>query len=229
VPGPETRSGNGKDPRPYRGSRHGCPARSSLPLDAKADRVNDLAEQLQRDLGRVGIARPQLFERSKVRQPLRAHDLRATLVTISLATGKSDRWIMDRTGHRSIDMLNRYRRKGRTWNLGALGPMCYLIPELREVTQQRNRIPPQNPQKAPRRWRNWQTRWIQVPVPQGVRVQLPSCALLRSYGSTLVLHVIPCSRIFPQARGVGRRARARRARGRGFLAVALDAITPRCP
>jgi hypothetical protein len=71
----------------------------------------------------VGITRPQLFERSKVRQPIRAHDLRATFVAISLATDKTETWISD-------NMINAYRLKARTWNQGGLGPLYELIPEL---------------------------------------------------------------------------------------------------
>jgi integrase len=94
--------------------------------------VEHLAEQLRRDLWRVGVRRPQLHESTKGRQRLRAHDLRATFVTIALATGKTETWISDRTGHRSHAMIETYRRRSRTWNLGELGPMCELIPELQK-------------------------------------------------------------------------------------------------
>ena len=63
----------------------------------------------------------------------RAHDLRASFVTVSLATGKTERWISDRTGHQSHEMINTYARKARTWNLGDFGPMCDLIPELAAI------------------------------------------------------------------------------------------------
>lgn len=98
--------------------------------DGVSPNFEHLAEQLRTDLWRVGVRRHQLHERSKVRQPLRAHDLRATFVTISLATGKTETWVSDRTGHRSHTMITRYRRKARTWNLGELGPLCDIIPEL---------------------------------------------------------------------------------------------------
>jgi len=89
-----------------------------------------LADQLRADLARVGVTRPQLFERSAARQPIRAHDLRATFITISLATGKTETFVMDRTGHTTSLMVNRYRRKARSWNLGELGPLDLCIPEL---------------------------------------------------------------------------------------------------
>jgi len=82
-----------------------------------------LADELRRDLHDAGVTRPALFERSKVRRPLRVHDLRATFVTVSLANGKTETWVADRTGHRSSVMINRYRRAARTWTELALGPL----------------------------------------------------------------------------------------------------------
>jgi len=69
-----------------------------------------------------------------VRLPIRLHDLRATFVTVSLATGKSERWVKDRTGHRSSQMVDRYARAARTVaEVGCSGftPMDLAIPELR--------------------------------------------------------------------------------------------------
>jgi integrase len=93
--------------------------------------IGHLASDLRKDLARVGVTRSKLFEHKPgVRMKLRAHDLRATFVTIGLATGKTETWISDRTGHKGHTMINRYRRKARTWNLGKLGPLHDLIPEL---------------------------------------------------------------------------------------------------
>jgi integrase len=61
----------------------------------------------------AGVERPSLFEKSATRLPLRAHDLRATFVTLSLASGKTEAWVSDRTGHKSSTMINRYRRRAR--------------------------------------------------------------------------------------------------------------------
>ena len=92
-----------------------------------------LADELRADLKAAGVTRPALFERSDTRRPLRVHDLRATFVTVSLANGKTETWVADRTGHRSSAMINRYRRAARTWAELALGPLTALdeaIPEL---------------------------------------------------------------------------------------------------
>jgi integrase len=95
--------------------------------------VDHLADQVRNDLRRVGVTRLQLFESSDTRQRFRAHDLRATFVTIALATGKTETWVSDRTGHDGHSMIAKYRRKARTWNLGELGLLHELIPELRHA------------------------------------------------------------------------------------------------
>ena len=54
------------------------------------------------------------------------HDLRGTFVTLSLANGKSESWISDRTRHRSSQMIARYKRTDRTFgelDLGQLDPL----------------------------------------------------------------------------------------------------------
>ena len=112
--------------------------------------VDHLSDQLKMDLKRTGVVRSQLFERSEVRIPLRAHDLRATFVTVSLAIGMNETWISDRTGHRSSGQIQAYRRKARTWSgmkLGALDPMALAIPELTAQTSEHPRgIAPELPQ-----------------------------------------------------------------------------------
>jgi hypothetical protein len=54
-------------------------------------------------------------------------------VTIALATGQTETWVADRTGHKSSTMINRYRRAARMaaeLNLGSLQPLDEAIPEL---------------------------------------------------------------------------------------------------
>jgi hypothetical protein len=96
--------------------------------------VEHLADFVREDLKRVGVTRPQLFaNKPGIRQPFRAHDLRATFVTIHLALGKTETWISDRTGHHSHEMIDRYRRKARTWNLGPLRPFDQALPEMQNL------------------------------------------------------------------------------------------------
>ena len=64
----------------------------------------------------------------------RVHDLRGTFVTQSLANGRTETWVMDRTGHTTSAMIGRYRRAARSASelgLGPLAPLVHAIPELR--------------------------------------------------------------------------------------------------
>ncbi len=67
------------------------------------------------------------------RQPIRLHDLRATFVTVSLASGRTEQWVTDRMGQKSSAMVALYARRARPWselNLGTLGPLDELPPEV---------------------------------------------------------------------------------------------------
>ncbi len=78
------------------------------------------------------ITRRELFVSNDARMSIRLHDTRATFITLALANGKSESWVQDRTGHRSSDMINRYRRVARTaaeLGLGDLLPMNEAIRE----------------------------------------------------------------------------------------------------
>ncbi len=84
----------------------------------------------------AGVKRPELFKKTKESYPVRVHDTRALFVTVSLANGKPESWVRDRTSHRTITMLDRYRRQARLFeelNLGDLKPLDEAIPELRET------------------------------------------------------------------------------------------------
>jgi len=128
-------------------------ADSGVPLS-----MDHLADHLREDLKAVGVKREQLFERSANRQPIRVHDLRATFITIALAGGKGETWIADRTGHKSSAQIAAYRRRARTWTgmrLSVLENLSSSVPELAS-------LPRHCPGDTLRRWRNWQTHWIQV-------------------------------------------------------------------
>jgi integrase len=98
----------------------------------------NLAKDFRAHLALAGVTRPELFEDSAARRPIRAHDLRSSFVTVKLGTGKTEAWISDRTGHRSSAMIARYRRAAGHFaelNLGDLAPLDEAIPELRERPQ----------------------------------------------------------------------------------------------
>jgi integrase len=97
-----------------------------------------LAETFRTHLERAGVKaeRPELFVRNASRQPIRVHDLRGTFVTLSLANGRPESWVMARTGHRSSAMMNRYRRIATSFtelNLGELAPLDVALPELAQL------------------------------------------------------------------------------------------------
>ena len=79
----------------------------------------------------------------------------ATFVTVSLANGKTEQWVMDRTGHKSSQMVSLYARQARTWsepNLGALAPMHKLLPEMKDAGDTTSTSPtPSKPRQTGRR------------------------------------------------------------------------------
>lgn len=92
-----------------------------------------LAEQYRGHLQLAGVDRAELFETTATRRQIRLHDTRATFITIALANGRSETWVADRTGHKSSNQINGYRRAARTaaeLGLGELVPLDVAIPEL---------------------------------------------------------------------------------------------------
>lgn len=95
--------------------------------------VEHLADDLRTALEAIGIDRPELFESSKHRRNIVAHDLRGVFVTLAMAQGKNEAWIQTRTGHTTSQMLARYRRRAAELGEGdraRLVPMHDGIPEL---------------------------------------------------------------------------------------------------
>lgn len=85
----------------------------ALVFEPPADPMG-LAEVLRGRLREAGVTRAELHTATAERLALRAHDLRGSFVTIALANGRSESWVSDRTGHRSSQMLARYKRAART-------------------------------------------------------------------------------------------------------------------
>ncbi len=71
------------------------------------------AERFRAHIVAAEITRKELFERSGSRRPIRLHETRGSFISVALATGKTETWVMDRTGHRSSQMVNHYRRAAR--------------------------------------------------------------------------------------------------------------------
>ncbi|MEI9949459.1 MAG: tyrosine-type recombinase/integrase [Pseudomonadota bacterium] len=76
--------------------------------------VDKLAKRLRGHLLAAGVDRNELHNTGINRRQLRAHDLRGTFVTLSLANGHTETWVSDRTGHKSSLMIQRYRRAARS-------------------------------------------------------------------------------------------------------------------
>jgi len=119
---------------------------------------SQLANALRSDLQEAKVKRRELFEDTDSRQPIRVHDLRATFVTLSLAAGKSEAWITDRTGHKSSTMIYRYKRQARRateLKLGELARLDEAIPEFKPKPKEPpepGQTPGQNgPVRAPSR------------------------------------------------------------------------------
>lgn len=122
--------------------QHRSKAKPSAPMfvdpEGQPLRIDSLARLLRRHTGQAEItkARPELLERGSNRSRLVVHHLRGTFVTLALAKGATETWVQDRTGHKSSDMIARYRRTARTaeeLQLGDLAPLDQAIPELAEA------------------------------------------------------------------------------------------------
>jgi integrase len=100
-----------------------------------------LAELLRKHLTMIGLdkERPELFTSNAERRRLRVHDLRGTFVTVSLSNGRSESWIADRTGHRSSNMIARYKRTARTFSELQCGDFTSLDNAIPEVSEMANR------------------------------------------------------------------------------------------
>jgi integrase len=93
----------------------------------------DLARLLREGLALADVKRPELIVPKAGRMLLRVHDLRGSFVTLALASGQTEAWVTDRTGHKSSAMIYLYKRASRTaaeLRLGWLAPLDEAIPEL---------------------------------------------------------------------------------------------------
>lgn len=83
------------------------------PIVSFGDDTRRAAEFFRVDLSDCGIDRRELHETTAAGRRIRAHDLRGTFVSLALAQGRSDQWIMDRTGHSQSQQLRQYDRDSR--------------------------------------------------------------------------------------------------------------------
>jgi len=114
----------------------------------------EAAELLRADLLTAGVTRAELHDtKSPLRRQVRLHDLRASMVTIGLANGRSEEWIRRRTGHTS-SALERYRRVASTlqeMTPGDWTPLDQAIPELAAVAAAGGGFSGSDPQRTDER------------------------------------------------------------------------------
>lgn len=116
----------------------GAPLAVTAPLfvddaDKRIDASGHLAQRFRLHLVAAGVDRAELHRTTEKRQQIRAHDLRATFVTLALANGQTESQVADKTGHRSSTMIQLYRRAARQvarLGVGELAPLHLAIPEL---------------------------------------------------------------------------------------------------
>jgi integrase len=85
---------------------------------------------LNLDLKTAGITRQGLVTALAGERKLCTHDVRASFVTLARAAGMSDRWIMDRSGHESAAVFEKYDRgvrHAREIHLGWWAPMAIAL------------------------------------------------------------------------------------------------------
>ncbi len=103
------------------------PDGARIPIDGLAD------EYRETFLRAAHVEREKLFRETDLETKVCTHSCRANFVTYSLAEGRTETWIADRTGHKSSTMINRYRRRARgvvEAGLGSLTPLDVAIPEV---------------------------------------------------------------------------------------------------
>lgn len=76
-------------------------------------RTHGAADRLRKDLRLAGVTRAELHTASEGARPARAHDTRGTFVTIAKGAGRTNDWVMDRTGHVTEQQMRDYQRRAR--------------------------------------------------------------------------------------------------------------------
>ncbi len=104
-------------------------------LSGKALDLDRMAERIREHLELADVKRARLFSKGKNTVRFGTHGFRHSFTTRALASGKTDDWVRQRTGHRSTELLT-YREAARSLvelDLGEVAPLVEAIPELAEV------------------------------------------------------------------------------------------------
>ncbi|HEY3235879.1 MAG TPA: tyrosine-type recombinase/integrase [Polyangiaceae bacterium] len=101
--------------------------------------VDHMSTKVRTHLRRAGVARERLFTKGTNTLRFGTHGFRHSFTTRSLANGKTDDWVRQRTGH-TTDQLLTYREPSKSLtelNLGEVQPLINAIPELAEIAVDR--------------------------------------------------------------------------------------------
>lgn len=103
---------------------------------------NREAITLRADLRAAGVKREILFSEAENVEPLRFHDMRGTFVTWARRQGRGEGWITDRTGHLTLEMVERYSRAARTLADLRYAPLPDITDTVPELTENRGNVVP---------------------------------------------------------------------------------------
>ena len=124
----------------------GKPAPNSLVflhLDGSELDLGNLAKLARLHLEKAGVGRARLFQKGTNMLRFGAHSFRHSFATRSLANGRTDDWVRQRTGHTSPELLT-YREAARALEeleVGEVSPLVVAIPELAKVYFARLSVP----------------------------------------------------------------------------------------
>jgi integrase len=123
----------------------GNPKTGPVFTDEQGSPVRVRTEDYRAALQRAGATRPEL-QGSATTKATGLHALRALFVTEALMRGESERWISDRTGHKSTAMISVYHRAARTFAEVRMTPLADLDVamgwERDQTPLKRDRTPP---------------------------------------------------------------------------------------
>ncbi len=110
-------------------------ARVFVGVDGSELDLANMAKLARFHLEKAGVTRKRLFTKGANTLRFGTHSFRHSFVTRSLANGKTDDWVRQRSGHKSNELLT-YRESAQSLeelSLGEVMPLVDAIPELAEV------------------------------------------------------------------------------------------------
>jgi len=99
--------------------------------------LDHMASRIREDLAAAGINRARLFDQGTNTLRFGTHAFRHSFTTRSLANGKTDDWVRQRTGH-TTDQLMTYRESAKSLeelSLGDVLPLSEALPEMRRAAR----------------------------------------------------------------------------------------------